>query len=926
MGFESQAGESRRRNTNQPLRLRFEVLEPREMLAVADLSGWAGVGNTSSPNNYSASTTSAGGAFDDRRFSGGQTAAYLADTSLAVAGGVLSTSTVGGFGATGTITIDASIDNVALADPVFYFGFFDKDDLTKGAFGFSPANSTTSAFRFRASASTTQTAGNGTVVSDGTYTFDLDINNTDSGANTVRFRLFNAALVTVLNVTVSNSGVTLQADSFGLLQPLAASAADVPFGITISNVNYTGDTQVATGPALPGDYNDNVMVDAADFIVWRKANGTNAVLPGDSTPGTVNQADYVVWKANFGNTLPPPAAPSNLVATAAGTTQINLNWADNASSPNNETGFKIDRATNNTFTNGLTTITVAADAISYSATSLAVNTTYYFRVRAINAVAESANSNTASATTSATSAVNISATNYSRTQIYHGSQAAAYLAGDPSWTSWVGAWIMPNGDLMMSVTQLSGREKAVHNNPAPYNYTNLDVDVVYLRGVRATDGSGNVTWTKVVESDVSFTTAADSGLGTHANNSPTTIALTDGSLIRRVYGWDYGAFPNMPGTTFLQRSTDGGLTWSAAPTSSDGGTTWSNTDPRMAGRQQFLLDPNTTTVQMTRTLRLSDGRLLMGGAVWNAKNAQSGASEPLLMVSSDEAVSWQRVTFSGPAYNANQYNEWDIAELDNGDLFILSRPVSNNGRYQGIMTKTGATWQLSSWGLSTLPHSGHPELLKTQEGPVLQFATTGTSWTNNPGSTATWNTLVGGTTTSRYYPHSLQTADGWVYVFGHLSSPGGDDNYGGANQRVDMDKFKLVATPAGAGATAPGTGSSSSALPGVAPSESQKWIGQAARVAQLSRTASINTRLIQSDQNSPLETDNTLATTQNDTVPLAEWTTEQQLLAQMWQYAVVDMLDATELRLAMEELATDEALSDYDVGSDLLSDALRVKW
>nr|MBA3482953.1 exo-alpha-sialidase [Pirellulales bacterium] len=318
---------------------------------------------------------------------------------------------------------------------------------------------------------------------------------------------------------------------------------------------------------------------------------------------------------------------------------------------------------------------------------------------------------------------------------------------------------------------------------------------VYMRGVRATDGSGNVTWTKVVESDVSFTTAADSGLGTHANSSPTTIALTDGSLIRRVYGWDYGAFPNMPGTSFIQRSIDGGLTWSAAPTTTDGGVTWSNTDPRMQGRQQFLLDPTTSTVQMTRSLRLSDGRILMGGAVWNAPHAQTGASAPLLIVSADEGISWQRVTFSGPAYNATKFNEWDISELDNGDLFILSRPVSNDSRWQGIMTKTGNTWQLQTFNqvpVGMLPHSGHPELLKTQEGPILQFATTGTRWTNDFG--ATWTVLSGGTVNSRYYPHSLQTSDGWIYVFGHLSSPGGDDNYGGANQRVDMDKFRITVT------------------------------------------------------------------------------------------------------------------------------------
>ncbi len=720
----------KRRASKESPRLNFELLESRSMLSVADLSGFAGVGNTSSPNNYTSGVTTAGGTFDTRRFAAaGESAAYLADTVLNVSGGALTRTTAGGFGANGTLTFDASA-NATVTDPVFYFGFFDNESLTAGAFGFSIANQTATSFRFRASAGTAQTSGSGTVVADGTYTFDLDVNNAQSGANLVRFRLINAALSTVADVSVAiSAGLTLSADSFGFLQPLAASGSNDTFSLSVSDINYTGETQVTVTPTLP-------------------------------------------------------AAPTNLNATPL-PGQINLVWQDNS---NNETGFTIERRVGAGDFAPLAT--VVAGAANYQDNGLAELTTYTYRVRAYNGVGASAWSNENSATTPvAPSVVTVTASNYSRTAIYSGTQATGYLPGDPSWTSWVGAWIMPNGDLMVGVTQASGRLQPFH---ASRNYSQLDIDVVYLRGVRATDGSGNVTWTKVVESDVSFTTAADSGLGTHANNSPTTIALTDGSLIRRVYGWDYGAFPNMPGTSFIQRSIDGGLTWSAAPTSSDGGVTWSNTDPRMAGRQQFLLDPNTTTVQMTRTLRLSDGRLLMGGAVWNGRNAQTGPNAPLLMVSGDEGVSWQQVTFSGPAYNPSKYNEWDIAELDNGDLFILSRPVSNDSRWQTIMTKSDNTWQLQTLTqvpVDVLPHSGHPELLKTQEGPILQFATTGTRWTNDFG--ATWNVLSGGTVNSRYYPHSLQTADGWIYVFGHVGS---DNAYGQVAQRVDMDKFRITVT------------------------------------------------------------------------------------------------------------------------------------
>jgi hypothetical protein len=56
----------------------------------------------------------------------------------------------------------------------------------------------------------------------------------------------------------------------------------------------------ASVPGLSGDYNDNGVVDAADFVVWRKSSGQSVTLPNDPTPGTVTQADYDVWRANFG--------------------------------------------------------------------------------------------------------------------------------------------------------------------------------------------------------------------------------------------------------------------------------------------------------------------------------------------------------------------------------------------------------------------------------------------------------------------------------------------------------------------------------------------------------------------------------------------------------------------------------------------------
>jgi hypothetical protein len=64
-----------------------------------------------------------------------------------------------------------------------------------------------------------------------------------------------------------------------------------------------------------GDYNNNGVVDAADYAVWRKSLNQNVTLPNDSTPGTVTQADFDVWRANFGatGTIPPSTLLRGLV-------------------------------------------------------------------------------------------------------------------------------------------------------------------------------------------------------------------------------------------------------------------------------------------------------------------------------------------------------------------------------------------------------------------------------------------------------------------------------------------------------------------------------------------------------------------------------------------------------------------------------------
>jgi hypothetical protein len=53
-------------------------------------------------------------------------------------------------------------------------------------------------------------------------------------------------------------------------------------------------------PILAGDYNQNSVVDAADYVVWRKNAGTVNILPNDPNGGTIGTAQYNTWRTNFG--------------------------------------------------------------------------------------------------------------------------------------------------------------------------------------------------------------------------------------------------------------------------------------------------------------------------------------------------------------------------------------------------------------------------------------------------------------------------------------------------------------------------------------------------------------------------------------------------------------------------------------------------
>ena len=211
-----------------------------------------------------------------------------------------------------------------------------------------------------------------------------------------------------------------------LCPPLAASSRSG----SRSRISPTRRATLGTVPAAPGglaaspvsssqinlSWTDNSMNETS-FVVERamtptgswSAIGTTAAsvvsysdtgLAGATTCYYRVRATNAAGNSAYSNaasaTTPAgaPLAPSGLSATASSPTQIDLGWTDNSS---NETGFKVERAPSST--GAWTQIGTTGSVASFADTSVAASTTYYYRVRATNAVGDSGYSNTANDTT-----------------------------------------------------------------------------------------------------------------------------------------------------------------------------------------------------------------------------------------------------------------------------------------------------------------------------------------------------------------------------------------------------------------------------------------------------------------------------------------------------------------------------------------------
>jgi hypothetical protein len=191
----------------------------------------------------------------------------------------------------------------------------------------------------------------------------------------------------------------------------ATAAPDDPATVTLVRFDDTSATVdwAADATASPNE--------ASSYEIFRNSPLPQATLASGITGNTGNvsglnastSTTLLVRAVNCSGTsvgtsvtfTTAPAAPSNLTATASGSSTINLAWQDNSS---DETGFIIQQRSPSGSGSWSTIHTTGAGATSYSVTSLSASTNYGFRVAATRTSPSGTSGYTAeaSATTAAT--------------------------------------------------------------------------------------------------------------------------------------------------------------------------------------------------------------------------------------------------------------------------------------------------------------------------------------------------------------------------------------------------------------------------------------------------------------------------------------------------------------------------------------------
>lgn len=223
-----------------------------------------------------------------------------------------------------TVTGVPSPNRVAFSDPINLFaGSSTPSNITfidvERTFTLTGSNTGNNTLRPIIADSATNVVN---VAKTGSGKWILDAVNTYTGDTSVEagvLSITKSYLSDTADVMISSGAIFdlsfVGSDTIGALFLGGASQPLGTYGSLASSATYKSSYFTGTGilnvtelvlTAIPGDYNNDGIVNAADYTVYRDNVGQPAgTLVNDPAGGTVGAAQYTQWSSNYGRTAPP---------------------------------------------------------------------------------------------------------------------------------------------------------------------------------------------------------------------------------------------------------------------------------------------------------------------------------------------------------------------------------------------------------------------------------------------------------------------------------------------------------------------------------------------------------------------------------------------------------------------------------------------
>ncbi|MEW6173209.1 MAG: fibronectin type III domain-containing protein [Bacillota bacterium] len=295
-------------------------------------------------------------------------------------------------------------------------------------------------------------------------------------------------------------GYSSYSNEVSVTTPAAAPAAPsnldaTAVSLSAINLSWTDNSNDETGFIIEGKVMGSLLYSGIETVGPNVTTYTHTgVFPGLTyyyRVKAINASGYSDHSnvATASITIPgPPAAPSNLVATAASSSAVNLSWTDNSG---DETGFVIEAKAGSSDYSVIGAI--GPNFSTYAHTGLLPNTTYYYRVKARNTSGDSGYTNEASATTPAADTVPPAPAPPAAPSSLVAT-AASSTAVNLSWTD-------NSGDETGFVIEAKAGGSdysvigAIGPNFSTYAHTGLSPDTTYYYRVKARNDSGDSDYT-----------------------------------------------------------------------------------------------------------------------------------------------------------------------------------------------------------------------------------------------------------------------------------------------------------------------------------------------------------------------------------------------------------------------------------------------